>query len=82
MRSPDGRPIVGGPRAGLDFIRSIEGVKMVARRMLRVLTVSLSASLYVGIAPQSHVQPERGPMRARAVARPPRLDAIPPGTAR
>ena len=55
---------------------------MFARRLLRVLAVGWSASLYVGVAPQSPVRPERGPMRARAITRPPRLEAIPPGTAR
>ena len=55
---------------------------MVARRMLKVLAIGWCASLYVGIAPQSQVQPERGPMRVRAVVRPPRLEAIPPGSAR
>ncbi len=76
----DRRPV--GPGRASAFLRSIEGATMFARRWLRALTVGLSASLYVGVAPQNQVQPERGPMRSRAVVRPPRLEAIPPGTAR
>lgn len=55
---------------------------MFARKVLRILAVGLSASLYVGTGPHNPLQPERGPMRPRAVVRPPRLDAMPPGSAR
>ena len=55
---------------------------MLARHMLKILAVGLSASLYFASPPQSPMQPERGPMRPRAVVRPPRLDSMPSPSAR
>jgi hypothetical protein len=55
---------------------------MSVRHMLRVLAVGLSASLYFASPPQSPLQPERGPMRPRAVVRPPRLHSMPSPSAR
>jgi hypothetical protein len=55
---------------------------MAFRRILRILAVGLSASLYLASPPQSPLQPERGPMRPRAVVRPPRLDLTPPPSSR
>lgn len=53
---------------------------MRVRYLVRAVAVGLSASLYVASPPQSPRQPERGPMRPRAVVRPPRLEARPAPT--
>ena len=50
---------------------------MSVRRVLRVMAVWLSASLYFASPPESPLQPERGPMQPRVVVRPPRLELMP-----
>jgi hypothetical protein len=55
---------------------------MPIQRILRIVAVSLSASMYFASPPQGSLRPERGPMRPRAVVRPPRLDSMPSPSAR